>query len=106
MGMDRMTKFDVFASSQRVYLFIDDKPAGCTLLPSTMQLAGPVTYTVGDVLYHEGAPDELICADARPYGFMHAHQCDETKRHFDDLGFKSGTAAPPWDDKRFPCLPY
>jgi len=55
------------------------------------------------VIYHEGAPDENLCATARPYPFMHAHQCSETKRHFDDIAFKSGSAAPAWDESRFPC---
>jgi hypothetical protein len=105
-GMDRMTKLDVFVSSKRLYAFVDDKPAGCTLFPASFALSGPVTFTVGDVLYHEGAPDELVCANPRPYAFMHLHQCTETKRHFDDLGFKSGTAPPTWDEKKFPCLPY
>ena len=105
-SMDRLTKFDVFLSSARLYVFMDGEPAGCTLLPSDVKLGGPVTYTVGDVLYHEGAPDELVCAQTRPYSFMHAHQCNETKRHFDDLAFKSGTPPPAWDDKKFPCLPY
>ncbi|MEO7036968.1 MAG: hypothetical protein ABI548_23665 [Polyangiaceae bacterium] len=105
-GMDRMTKFDVFLSSQRIYVFMDGQPAGCTTIPSTVKLAGDVTYTVGDVLYHEGADDELVCSQAHPYTFMHTHQCTETKRHFDDLAFKSGSAPPTWDNSRFPCLPY
>ena len=29
---------------------------------SGFALSGPVTVTFGDVLYHEGAPDELVCA--------------------------------------------
>ncbi|MEO7035138.1 MAG: hypothetical protein ABI548_14570 [Polyangiaceae bacterium] len=105
-SMDRLTRFDAFISSQRIYVFMDNQPAGCVLLPSAVKLSGPVTYTVGDVLYHEGAADELVCDQARPYTFMHAHQCVETKRHFDDLAFKNGVAPPAWDDKRFPCLPY
>ena len=105
-GLDRMTKFDLFLSSQRLYVFVDDQPAGCTILPSNVKFGGPVTYTVGDVLYHEGAADERICVDARPYEFMHKHQCYETKRHFDDLAFKNAVPPPVWDDKRFPCLPY
>jgi hypothetical protein len=105
-GMDRMTKFDVYVSSNRLYAFLDDQPAGCTMLPSSFVLNGPVTVTFGDVLYHEGAADEQVCADERPYTFMHAHQCTETKRHFDDLAFKSGAAAPSWDEAKFPCVPY
>jgi hypothetical protein len=105
-GMDRMTKIDVFVSSQRLYAFMDDQPAGCSLFPANFVFQGPVTFTVGDVLYHEGAPDELVCAGARPYAFMHVHQCTETKRHFDDLGFKSGSPPPMWDETKFPCSAY
>ncbi len=28
---------------------------------------------------------------------------DTAKRRFDNLGFASGVAAPPWDETRFPC---
>ncbi|MES1174362.1 MAG: hypothetical protein ABUL62_08530 [Myxococcales bacterium] len=105
-GMDRMTRFDVFVSTKRLYAFMDGQPAGCTLFPKDFALSGPVTFTVGDVLYHEGAPDELVCANERPYTFMHVHQCTETKRHFDDLGFKSGSPPPTWDETKFPCSAY
>jgi hypothetical protein len=105
-GMDRMTKFDVFVSSRRLYVFFDGIPAGCTQYPSGFALQGPVTVTFGDVLYHEGAADELVCGQARPYSFLHRHQCTETKRHFDDLGFKSGVSAPAWDETKLPCGAY
>jgi hypothetical protein len=65
-----------------------------------------VTVTFGDVLYHEGANDELVCAYQKPYPFLHEHQCTETKRHFDDLAFKSGVSAPAWDESISPCGTY
>ena len=105
-GMDRMTKFDVYVSSQRLYVLFDGTPAGCTQYPGTFALRGPVTVTFGDTLYHEGAADEGVCQGAKPYSFLHAHQCTETRRHFDDLGFKSGVAAPTWDEAKFPCGAY
>ncbi len=105
-GMDRLTRFDLYVSTQRAYVFLDGRPAGCTRFPSNFALQGAVTVTVGDVLYHEGAPDELICADPKPYSFMHVHQCDETKRHFDDVAFKSGVPAPTWDESKLPCGAY
>ncbi len=106
MGADRMTRFDVYVSSSRAYFFLDGAPAGCTLFPPGFAMAGPVTFTVGDVLYHEGAADELVCAYQKPFPFLHAHQCTETKRHFDDLGFKSGVPAPAWNEAIFPCGAY
>jgi hypothetical protein len=111
-GMDRMTQFDAYIGADRLYLFLDGTPAGCTLYPTTADLEGPlgfdgpVTVTFGDVLYHEGAPDELVCDQKKPYAFLHDNQCTETKRHFDDLGFKSGVPVPTWDETKLPCVPY
>jgi hypothetical protein len=106
MGVDRMTRFDVYVSSERAYFFLDGAPAGCTEYPTGFSLGGPVAVTIGDVLYHEGAGDELVCAYQKPYPFLHAHQCTETKRHFDDVGFKSGLPAPAWNEAIFPCGAY
>jgi hypothetical protein len=105
-GVDRLTRFDVYASSSRLYLLLDGAPAGCTKYPSNVALKGPVTVTFGAVLYHEGATDELVWSQPKPYGFWHRHEATETKRHFDDLAFKSGVAAPAWDEKKFPCADY
>jgi hypothetical protein len=106
-GVDRQTRFDAYISSGRIYLFLDGAPAGCTLVPTNgFALTGPVTVTFGDVLYHEGAQDEALCSQVRPYGFLHEHECTETKRHWDDLGFKSGVPAPSWDYQVFPCVAY
>ena len=74
--------------------------------PKAFALNGAVSVTFGDVLYHEGAADERVCHDSRPYSFMHVHQCTETKRHFDDLGFKSAVPAPTWNEALMPCSPY
>jgi hypothetical protein len=106
-GVDRMTRFDAYVSSDRVYLFLDGTPAGCTLYPTGtgFALAGAVTLAFGDVLFDEGA-EALLCGRPRPYAFLHEHQCTETKRLWDDLGFKSGVAPPAWDETRFPCNPF
>jgi hypothetical protein len=106
-GVDRMTRYDAYISSQKLYVFMDGAPTGCTQWPAGgFALNGAVTVTFGDVLYHEAAPDELICAQPRPYPFMHEHECSETKRHWDDLGFKSGVAPPTWDSVNFPCAAF
>jgi len=107
-GMDRMVKFDAYVSSDRVYTFMDGTPAGCTKYPGNngFHLSGPVTVTFGDVIYHEGAPDEGVCSQTRPFPFMNAHQCMETKRHWDDLGWKAGVAPPTWDETKLPCSDY
>jgi hypothetical protein len=106
-GMDRTTKYDAYISSGLLYVFMDGVPAGCMQYPSNgFALKGAVTVTFGDVLYHEGAPDEQVCAMPKPYPFMHEHQCTETKRHWDDLGFKGGVSAPAWDTNAYPCAAY
>ena len=101
-----MTRFDVYVSSDRAYFFLDGAPAGCTKYPAGFAMSGPVTVTVGDVLYHEGAADELVCYHQKPFPFLHEHQCAQTKRHFDDVGCKSDVAPPAWDEARFPCGAY
>jgi hypothetical protein len=106
-GTDRMTKYDAYISSSVLYVFMDGAPAGCTKYPANgFALSGQVSVTFGDVMYHEGAPDELVCYQTRPYGFMHKHQCTENERLWDDLGFKSGVVAPKWDTNLFPCSDY
>ena len=106
IGVDRMTRFDVYVSSQQVYFFADGIPLGCSQYPSGFSLSGPVTVTIGDVIYHEGAPDEHICTTIQPFPFLHEHQCTETVRHFDDVAFKSGVPAPAWDSSVHPCEAY
>jgi hypothetical protein len=97
-GVDRRVRWDVYASTKRVYTFLDGQPTGCGQLPASKVAPGPVTVTYADVLYHSGVdvPDP-------PYPFHNKHMKTETRRHFDELAFKSGVAAPPWNEKLFPC---
>ena len=105
-GMDRLTTLDAYISGERLYVYFDGQAAGCTIFPAAFQLKGDVSVTFGDVIYHEGAEDEEVCQGPRPYTFLNAHQCEETRRHFDDLGFKNGVKPPAWDETKVPCLPY
>lgn len=104
-GIDRMTKFDVYVSSSRLYAMMDGEPAGCTLLPDQAGFSGPASVTFGDVFFDEAAEPE-VCTASRPYDFQHRHGCHETARHFDELGFRSNVSLPEWDEQRFPCSPY
>jgi hypothetical protein len=94
-GMDRGTKFDVYASTKRAYWFLDGEPYACADLPAVTVGAGPATVTFGDVLYHSGV-DMTFAYTGRALQVA-------TRRHFDNLGFSSGVAAPAWDESRFPC---
>jgi hypothetical protein len=92
---DHRILFDVYASTQRTYLFLDGQPYACANMPSSAVPSGPVTVTWADVLYHS-AVDHL-------FAFHTAHMQIDTKRHFDNLGFSSGVPPPPWDESRLPC---
>ncbi len=93
---DHRAKFDVYASTDRVYLFLDDEPYACALMPADALPKGPVTVTYGDVLYHSGV-DHV-------FTFHTNHLQIDTRRHFDNLGFSSGVSAPGWDESRLPCV--
>jgi hypothetical protein len=96
MGLDRGTRWDVFVSTKRAYLYLDGAPYGCADLPAGKVTPGPTTVTFGDVLYHSGV-------DATFTYTKTALQLS-TRRHFDNLGFKSNVDAPGWDETRMPCV--
>ena len=98
VGLDRATRFEVYVSNARAYLLLDGEPYGCVDLPATGVPLGPVTITFGDVLFHSNN-DQL-----QFYDYPRAYLYHDTQRHFDNLGFKSGVAAPPWDAARLPCV--
>ncbi len=97
IGVDRPTRFEAYVSSERAYLFLDGLAYGCVDLPSSGVPTGEVTVTFGDVLYHSGV--DLI----EEYDYYREQFQHQTRRHFDNLGFKSGVPAPAWDEGRFPC---
>ena len=98
-GIDRSTRFDVYMSTSKLYVFLDNIPYGCANLPKQSPrapTAGPVTVTYGDVLYHSSADV--------PFGFVHSHLHHEAIHHYDNLGYSSGVAAPAWDETVLPCV--
>lgn len=97
-GVDRRARIDLYASTQKAYLFLDGRPWGCAVLPAGVFPAGPVTVTFGDVVYHSG-----VDVGDPPYRFHAEHLKTETRRHFDELGFTSSVAAPAWDEALIPC---
>ncbi len=58
-GYDRPVQWDVYASTSRVYVFMDGKPSGCAVLPAGRMPAGPVTVAYRAVIYHCGI-DETV----------------------------------------------
>jgi hypothetical protein len=97
VGIDRSTRFDVYVSTARVYLLLDGQPYGCFDLPATGTPSGTVSVTFGDTLFHSDN-DQL-----QFYQYPREHLQHDAQRHFDNLGFKSGVAAPAWPEARLPC---
>jgi hypothetical protein len=114
VGVDREVKMDVYVSGQRVYVLLDGRPYSCTALPAVAAdgaqyhvPTGPVTVTLGDVLYHSGV--DLSVGGAAlthpgSYVFHRTHMQTVTRRHFDYFGFSSGVGAPAWDENLYPCV--
>ncbi len=113
---DDSARFDVYLSTKRAYVFFEDEPYGCADIenhtasdPSGGAIApapaappaGPVTVAFGDVHYHPAAESGELGL-AGPFGI--AHMFIDSVRHFDYVGWKSGVAAPAWDESRFPCI--
>jgi hypothetical protein len=97
VGVDRSTRFEVYVSTARAYVLLDGAPYGCFDLPAAGVPTGPVSVTFGDTLFHS-AIDQL-----QFFGYMRDNLQHDAQRHWDNLGFKSGVAAPAWDEARMPC---
>lgn len=100
IGMDRPMKFDVYASTERVYLFVEDQPAGCAVLPAGRMPAGPVNVIFGIAAYHIEI-DEFAASggDAAPQQYLRRYSLAHTDRKLDDLGVSSGVQLPYWDER-------
>lgn len=98
LGLDRPALWEVYASTKRVYLFMDGTPYGCADLPDAGVPKGAVNVTFGNVLYHSAVDDVTTITP-----FLGTHGQIETHRHLDNLGFKSGVTGPPWDEALMPC---
>ncbi len=112
-GADNAVKIDVYVSTERIYVLLDDVPYSCTGLPGkaedgmVYQLpAGEVSITLGDVLYHSDAdftPGGALI-QGNSYRFLREHLFRDARRHFDNFGFSSGSPPPEWDEVLVPCV--
>jgi len=102
VGHDRLVKFDMYASTKRVYVFLEDKPAGCAVLPDDRMPAGPVTVVFGIAAYHIEI-DEYVDSDVAPQQYLRRFSLAHTQRKLDDLGIESGVDVPAWDESVLPC---
>ena len=112
---DRSARFDLFVSTQKVYVFLDSLPYGCVDLThrTTKDVAGnvispapapppagPVSVMFGDVNYHEGAENGYF----QIYSSFHLnHELFESIRAYDYIAFSSNVSAPPWNESVLPC---
>jgi len=101
-GFDRPVQFDVFASTERVYVMLDGKPAGCAVLPEGRMPAGNVTVAFRAVIYHSGI-DEGVVPEDTGHQYLKRFSLSHTDRKLDDLGVDLAVPAPEWDEVALPC---
>lgn len=103
VGLDRPVKFDVYASTERVYVYVEDRPAGCAILPPGRMPAGGVNVVFGAAGYHIDV-DEFVERDPAMHEFWHRQSANHVERRMDDLGIESGVSLPAaWDESVLPC---
>jgi hypothetical protein len=102
VGMDRLGKIDVYASTKRVYVFLEDRPAGCAVLPEGNMPAGPVNVLFGMAGYHIDI-DEYVMSEGATELYWKRYSATHIDRKLDDLGIKSGATLPAWDHTIMPC---
>jgi hypothetical protein len=101
-GHDRPVRFDVYASTKRVYVTVDGKPAGCADLPEGRMPEGEVTPIFGSVIYHGGI-DESVTEESSPHQYLRRYSLVHYDRKIDEMGIDMAVAAPPWDESVIPC---
>jgi hypothetical protein len=101
VGFDRPVRFDIHASTERVFLFADGSPVGCANLPAGAMRAGDVTVAFRAVV-NQSSNDELILGDpGRAY--ERAYSQNHSDRRLDEFSMSVGEPAPTWDESRLPC---
>jgi hypothetical protein len=112
---DDSARYDLYLSTEKAYVLFEGQPYGCVdlvhrtmidsagaaITPATQSPAGTVTVAFGTVLYHAAAQGSIYQMMSR---FHMSHEFASDLKHFDYFAFKSGEAAPAWDESRFPCL--
>src|SRR5262249_50835163 len=101
-GTDRLVKLDAYVSTTRVYVFAEDQPMACAVLPSSGFPAGPVNVVFSAAGYHIDI-DEPVANDPPRHEYWRRYSLRRVERKVDDLGVKSGVSAPAWDESILPC---
>jgi hypothetical protein len=98
---DRMTRLEIYASTQRTYVFVDGRPYGCADHDPGTTPSGPVRVTFGEALFHSGSDTQI--RDQLEGGFFARHAQTLSDRRYGPLGFSNAVAAPAWD-ATWPCV--
>src|SRR5688572_943418 len=101
-GYDRPVQWDVYASTDRVYVFMDGKPAACANLPEGRTPEGPVTVAYRAVLYHCGI-DETVTPEDTGHRYERSYSLCHSDHHMDDFGIDLSVPEPEWDESVLPC---
>jgi hypothetical protein len=101
-GWDRPVQFDVYASTDRVYVYVDGRPGGCAVLPAGRMPAAPVTVLFGSVGYHMDI-DESVTPENSPQQYLRTYSMNHIDRHMDDFGIELSAPVPAWDESTLPC---
>jgi hypothetical protein len=96
-GYDRPVRWDVYASTSRVYVYMDGKPSACAVLPEGRMPAGAVTVAYRAVIYHCGIDETITPADTG-HQYEHQHSLCHSDRHMDDFGIELAAPAPAGDE--------
>ncbi|QQR90755.1 MAG: hypothetical protein IPJ88_03180 [Myxococcales bacterium] len=99
-AFDRRGKFDLFLSTTHAYVFFENKPYSCSVLPGDGLPAGDVSVNFGTVLYHSGIDEGVVYG---PHEYLGRVGFAQTNRHFDNLGFKNRSVLPQWNE-HIPCV--
>jgi hypothetical protein len=100
-GFDWPVTLDLYASTQRAYLFLDGRPAGCGSFPIGALREGVVQVSFGTVV-NESREDEATADETSPHQYLREYSAGRDSRRFDQLGV-SRSEEPNWQADLFPC---
>jgi hypothetical protein len=84
-------------------VFVEDRPAGCAVLPKGHMPEGDVAVVFGSAGYHIDI-DEHVAPAGGEHQYWHRYSVGHVERRFDDLGVRSKVSLPtPWDESVLPC---
>lgn len=101
-AFDRPVQIDVYASTERVFVFLDERPAGCAVLPAGRMPSGDVTVAFVASLW-EAHSDTEVTDTPGGRAYERTRSVHHSDRRLDDLGIDVGVPIPAWDERTLPC---